>query len=324
MIINITTFDLLLRDRGMTQAALAQRARLGTKTIGRIRRGEELRIANAKKIAVALGVSLDELQLPPSEKLQERAGKKSGLNRLVADLSSQSLNALTLASLHYKVPEKTILEVGPYLFIILAQLSLKRRLDELLAWRATAMAAVEEGPRREWPTIDSITTEIQDLVNEEFESIKKRDLSGGFSGPHPEVRTKENPGHPFLGMLQDMASDGGDNLWFYPDAPSANDFVPLSYDAQATFVDEFLDPEGALLPYQIDEDACLLIADGQIPLRDMPEDLLASGSGPDRRAWVINHPNYGPYGSRIDDTDEVTVAEDSQRANDAGNGGSNA
>ena len=85
-----------------------------------------------------------------------------------------------------------------------------------------------------------------------------------------------------------------------------------------------MDQEGALLPYQIDEDACLLIADGQIPLRDMPEDLLASGSGPDRRAWVTNHPNYGPYGSRIDDTDEVTVAEDSQRANDAGNGGSNA
>lgn len=326
MIINIATFDLLLRDRGMTQKALAQRARLGTKTIGRIRRGEELRITNAKKIAEALGVSLDELQLPPSEKLQEKAGKKSRLNRLVADLSSQSLNALTLASLHYKVPEKTILEVGPYLFIILAQLSLKRRLDELLAWRAAAMAAVEEGPRRVWPTIDSITTEIQDLVNEEFESIQQRDLSGGFSGPHPEVRTKENPGHHFLGMLEDMASEGGDNLVFCPDAPSANDFVPLSYDAQVSIIDNFLDPEGAFVPDQIDEDAWLLISDGQIPIRDMPEELLASGSGPERRAWITNHPNYGPYNSRsrIDDTDETTAAEDSQLANDAGNGGSDA
>jgi transcriptional regulator with XRE-family HTH domain len=323
MIINITTFDLLLRDRGMTQTALAQRARLGAKTIGRIRRGEVLRISNAKKIAEALGVSLDELNLPPSEELQEKSRKKSGLSRLVADLSDKSLNALTLASKRYQVSEHSILKAAPFMFMILAELSLKRRRDKLEEWKDAALSAVGSGPRNHRHySIEGIEEAIWELYEREACSIDKRDLSAGFTGTHPERPTQENPGHAFMTMLEEMAAESGHTLTFVDSTP--DDYEPFNYDAYNDAVDEFLDPDDEYGYCSPDEDACLLIADGQIPLRDMPEELLASGSGPDRRAWVINHPNYGPYGSRIDETDEVTVAEDSQRANDAGNGGSNA
>lgn len=76
-------------------------------------------------------MNVEDLQLPPTEKLQEEVGKKGGLNRFVADLSAGTLNVLTLASLRYKLPEKTILEAGPYMFMLLAKLSLQKRRDKL-------------------------------------------------------------------------------------------------------------------------------------------------------------------------------------------------
>ena len=323
MIINITTFDLLLRDRGMTQAALAQRAGLGTKTIGRIRRGEALRISNAKKIAEALGVSLDELNLPPSEELQEKSRKKSGLSRLVADLSDKSLNALTLASKRYQVSEHSILEAAPFMFMILAELSLKRRRDKLEEWKDAALSAVGSGPRNHRPySIEGIEEAIWELYEREACSIDKRDLSAGFTGTHPARPTQENPGHAFMTMLEEMAAESGHTLTFVDSTPE--DFEPCTYDAYSDAVTEFLYSEDEHAFSWPDEDGSLLIADGLIPLRDMPEELLAFGAGSDRRAWVSSHPKYGPYMSSIGDTDEVTAAEDSQRANDAGNGGSNA
>ena len=321
MIINIATFDLLLRDRGMTQKALAQRARLGTKTIGRIRRGEELRITNATKIAEALGVSLDELQLPPSEKLQERAGKKSGLNRLVADLSSQSLTALTMSALRYKVPEKSILEVGPYLFMILAELSLKRRRDKLEAWKDAALAAMESGPLNHSPySIEGIVEDIWELYNEELASIEQRDLTGVSSSVHPEAQANESHDHAFRSLLEDLAREAACPLIYGPQ--SVYDYVPRSCWTHKQAIAEFLNPEEEDLPY--DADAFFLIECGRIPLRDMPEELLASGTGADRRAWVENHPNYWPVLSSIGDTDEVIESEEPELGSESENGGSNA
>lgn len=322
MIINITTFDLLLRKHGMTQAALARRARLGTKTIGRVRRGEELRISNAEKIASVFNVSVEELQLPPSEKLREKAGKKSGLSRLVADLGCDVRNALTLTSLRYKLPEQEIIEAAPYFFTLLAELSLKRRREKLEEWKNSALAAIEEGPRREFPKIESITADIWDLYHEELKSIEKRDLSGGFTGLHSRSRTNQNSGNPFFSMLEELASECGHDLNF--EGLEGWGFVPFYSEAHHDTVEEFLDPEGEQDVLLRDEDAGWLILSGDIPLADMPTELLESGSGPDRRAWVSSHPNYRPYFGGSDDTDHDIAADAFLLGNNAGNGGSNA
>lgn len=322
MIINGTTFELLLRKHGMTQAALAQRTRLGTKTIGRIRRGEELRLSNAEKIAAVLGVSLEELQLPPSEKLQEDAGKKSGLNRLVADLSGQAINTLTLTSLRYKVPEDTILEAGPFLFMLLAELNLKRRRDKLEAWKDAVLSAAEQGPRHGCTTIEDITNEIWNLYHQELESIAQRDLSGGFRGLHPRWRTPENPGHSFHGMLEDIAAECGQELTF-EDSPF-DDCIPTWYDAHLDAVDELFDPENEY-PFNLpDEDACFKVAYGEIPLRDMPKELLTSGTGPERRAWAASHPKYHSYSNFSDETADLTHADEVEALVHVGTGGSDA
>lgn len=327
MIINVTTFDLLLRKHGMTQAALARRARLGTKTIGRVRRGAELRISNAEKIAAVFNISIEELQFPPSEELREQAGKKSGLSRLVADLSSEVRNAITLTSLRYKLPEQDILEAAPYFFTILAELSLKQRREKLDAWRDAALAAVEAGPQGHfWSSglgsVASIADDIWQIYYEALESIEKRDLSGGFTGLHPQRPTHENPGNPFYSMLEDLAGKCGHDLSF--EGFEGGGFVPLFSEAHHETVDEFFDPEGEHAYLEPDEDACLLIFRGDIPLADMPKELLESGSGPDRRAWVSSHPDYRPYFGGLDNTDDDVAADDLQLGNNAENGDSNA
>jgi transcriptional regulator with XRE-family HTH domain len=303
MIINITTFDLLLGKRGLTQAALAQRARLGTKTIGRIRRGKELRISNAQKIAEELGVSLDELQLPPSETLKQDWGKKGGRNRLVADLGSQALNALTLTSLRYKIPEKTIIEAGPYMFTILAELSLKRRRDKLETWKDAALAAVEQGPRREWPTIETITTDIWELYDEELASIEKRDLSGGFEGDRElieaaagceESSIDKSPDHAFFMFIESLAEECGyaDDVmteWYWV---SSENMLPNSFLPHKHTISEFFDPENENRIFHPDISTLLGVFHGDILLKDMPEDLFFSGTGPERRAWAMSHPNH--------------------------------
>jgi len=319
MIINITTFDLLLRKHGMTQAALARRARLGIKTIGRVRRGEELRISNAEKIASAFNVSIEELQLPPSEELKEKAGKKSGLSRLVADLGSEARNALTLTSLRYKIQERDILEAAPYFFTLLAELSLKRRREKLDDWKDSVLPAIEKGPRGEFPSIETISADIRDLYHQELESINERDLFGGFTGLHPDHPTDENPGNPFYRMLEDLAAECGHDFNFGSMLPEG--FVPFYSEAHADTVDEFLDPEGESGYF---EDGALLILRGDIPLADMPRELLESGSGLDRRSWVSSHPHYRPYLGGLDAEDHDITADTLSKGNTAENGGSNA
>jgi transcriptional regulator with XRE-family HTH domain len=303
MIINITTFDLLLRKHGITQAALAQRARLGTKTIGRIRRGEELRLSNAEKIAAVFGVSIDVLQLPPSEQLQKEAGKKSGLSRLVADLSGQALNALTLTSLRYKIPEKTILEAGPYMFTILAELSLKRRRDKLEAWKDAALAALGSGPRRGLPGVDFISNEVWELYYEELESIEKRDLSGGFEGEREYIEDTSVSGdnhastperdHAFMVFIEDITKEGGFSdpsfqewVWTSSEHMMPDHFVP-HYDT----ISEFFDPENVDRLLYADFEIAMQVFQGDILLKDMPDDLFHNGTGPARRGWALSHPN---------------------------------
>lgn len=290
MIINSTTFDLLLRKRGFTQAEVARRARLGVKTVGRIRQGLELRPANAEKIASVLGVDVEELQLPPSEKLEEDVGKKGGLSRFVADVSASTLNVLTLASLRYNLPEKTILEAGPYMFMILAELSLQKRREKLEGWKIAALAAAEEAPRLQWPTIDDIRDNIWDFYHNELASIEERDLSGGFAGEHPEYPTRENPGHAFFSFIESLCEDRWEG--FPPFAGNEpDDFKPRFHEAQWNCIEEFFSTTHGFWPDIPSPE----IIDGTIALREMPEELLRSGSGLDRRAWVSNHPVYQKY-----------------------------
>lgn len=291
MLINVTTFEHLLRSKSMTQADLATRARVGVKTVGRIRSGKELRQSNAEKVAVALGVTLEILQSPPNLKLEHDASKRGGLQRMVADLPGDVINALTLTSLHYKVSEKAILEAGPYLFTILAELSLMRRRTMLEAWKKSILEAASAGPANQMASIGYITEEISDVYDAERKSIEERDLAGGFEGMHPEYPTESEPSHPFLAMLSDLAAEAGLEMNF--EEGTSEKITPLFSAQHWEMTTEFVNPEGSDASTFDDERWSIL--HGIIALRDMPPELLRSGTGDKRRAWITSHPNFRPH-----------------------------
>jgi transcriptional regulator with XRE-family HTH domain len=291
MLVNIKTFELLLKKKGMTQVTLAERAKVGAKTVGRIRRGEELRAANAQKIANALGVTIETLLAPPSAELGERAGRAGELHRYVSDLRGMTLNALTLTTMRYGLSEKTILEAAPYMFTILAEMSLKDRLDRLETWRESALEAVERGPVRPWASLDSIRERIEALYATELASIQRRDLSGGFEGDRDLLDLgPEDPDHAFFAYLSDlMAECGFDN----PDLPewdnvSSDSMTPTSFGPYQEIIETFLNPENEDTNEfsNVLDDGYVLIMGGDILLREMPEALFKHGTGPERRSWV--------------------------------------
>lgn len=326
MKINVTTFDLLLRKRGLTQTALAERARIGVKTVGRIRRGEELRASNAEKIAAAFGVSVSVLEAPPSDELAKKAGKSAGLQRIVADLDVASINALMLTSMRYGIGEKWILEASPYLFSIIAELSLKRRRDKIEAWKDAALEAVQNCPRSHpwslapWATVEGVTEAVWDIYQEEIASIERRDLSGGFDGEQPEKPDVENPGNPLLETIADLAGEAGHTMGFvgcsFSVAPT-----PFWDDIHFNTLEELLSDDET----SAEQAVWASILEGKIALRDMPEELLKSGSASDRRAWLYQQPATKEYWSRfpkLENNDLPLVAEAS--ADDSNLGGSNA
>lgn len=292
MNINVTTFDLLLRKNGLTQAALAERAHIGAKTIGRIRRKEPLRTTNVKKIAEALGVTIEELIAPPTETLTEKAEKKSGLHRLVMDLDGQTINALTLTASYYRVSEKAVLSAAPLMFSILAELSLKKRRDKLAAWEEATLAAVEMAPKtHEDFAADGIGyPTFWDLYYTERDSIAARDLSGGFSGEHPnhlDIYSIEGPGNPFLETLEALASEAGSELAFFGNHETISEnFYEGHYDA---FDELFY--LGQAHDHTLTDDTRYPILSGNILLREIPESLFKPENWPELEAWVREHPN---------------------------------
>jgi transcriptional regulator with XRE-family HTH domain len=293
MIINIRTFDLLLKMKGMTQVRLAERAKVGAKTVGRIRRGEELRASNAQKIADALGVTIETLQAPPSAELGERAGRAGELHRYVSDLRGKTLNALTLTTMRYGLSEKTILEAAPFMFTILAEMSLKDRLDRLEAWRESALEAVEQGPVRPWASLASIKQQIEAAYVAELDSIQHRDLSGGFEGDRDLEYLDlgpEDPDHAFFAYLSDLMAEIGfnDPVLHEWDNVSSDSMTPSFFGPYKETTETFLNPENEDADEFCDvlDDGYVLIMSGEILLRDMPEALFKHGSGPERRSWV--------------------------------------
>lgn len=122
---------------------------------------------------------------------------------------------------------------------------------------------------------------IWELYHQELASIEDHDLSGGFKGEHPETRTQENPEHAFFSMLEDISGEGG---YFadYTFVEGAIDYMPGTHEALWGCIIDFLSSDSE--PTRWFESRDVEIVEGIIPLREMPEDLLRSGSGLDRRA----------------------------------------
>lgn len=146
MTIHPETFKLLLKKSGLNQAALADKAGVSVKTIGRIKKGTHQSAATTKRIADALKTTIEILAAPPAE----NAGGSSDVpsfQRLNVYISDETRDAFNLVDARYAVSAGRLVNLAPLLFTVLAEMSLDDRLRRVTEFEADYEAVLAKAPR---------------------------------------------------------------------------------------------------------------------------------------------------------------------------------
>ena len=299
MHINVETFDALVRKSGMTLAELSRKSKVGTKTIGRIRKSEDLRKSNVEKIAGVFGVDIATLINPPSAALIAGAEKKSGnMQRLVADLQPAALNRIWMTAHYYNVSVRALLEFAPLFFSIVAETSLNQRRKKIESLSASLEEMLKEAPTQHEDEIDQVKFYMNDLYWAEIDSIEKRDLTGGAK---LEYSTNPLGGHHvdekknyFFDTVEDMASSANLGVDFFG---SFMEDIAYNIDEDGPF-DAILPDDYHIRMWKENNpefgwysEEGFSLNNGDVILRDMPVELMAKDRVKERILWIRNAHN---------------------------------
>jgi transcriptional regulator with XRE-family HTH domain len=119
-----------LRERQkLSQKELADRAKISTDSLSRIERNRQTGKARntAEGLSRTLGVSLEvltgEAPMPDAAKPEHNGDRY----QIDVRVDGAVRNAFALAALRYKIPASQIVELAPFLFVVAAEQSLRRR-----------------------------------------------------------------------------------------------------------------------------------------------------------------------------------------------------
>ena len=316
MHINVETFDALMRKGGMTLAELSRKSKVGTKTIGRIRKSEDLRKSNVDKIAAVLGVDISTLINPPSDALIAGAAKKpANMERMVIDLKPSALNRIWMTAHHYNISVRALLEFAPLLFSIAAETSLNQRRKTIENLSDSLEEMLKEAPVQFSNEIEDVKSSMNDLYWAEMDSIEKRDLTGGVKANYCAVPYQGADDsvdeHNFFNTIEEMAETANLNLLFYP---STMEDVWYEFDND--------EPYDAIFPHDFRNNwhdhisADQALRHGDILVRDIPIDLMAKNKAEERVQWLYNA--YEMAKERIEERQNALRAErEEKEASDA-------
>ena len=212
------TLRKLRKDKRLSQQGLADRARVDKKTIARIEggRGGDARESTVTDIAKVLGV--DPLVLaegPESEAMRDEDLRKHGYRRASLHFRGETILAYDLVWDRYGVEMWDVIDAAPFLFTLLAEMSLaerRRRLDEMAAAWTAYEPTVPKHLRH-----DPGGRHSEGFLAEE-NSIEKRDLFARTIEEDDELGMRANESYyaeernPFLDFLAERAEElGPDN-----------------------------------------------------------------------------------------------------------------
>jgi len=312
MHINTKTFEELRSRRGLTQADVARRAKLSQKTIGRVKRGEEIQRHSAESIAKVLGVTLEHLQTAPDSSSEGRTGWSNlsyPMYRMVVDLDAQALNNLEVASWRYGLPTKSILQYAPMLFSIVAELALARRKQDIQSFASMLEGQLSGAPSYLQEFREATRNALTKAAGAELESIGARKLGGlktdeYWSDGHHESQ------NTFLQFLEQLAKEAGQALEFH--GCTLEDLCSYSLEPlelweitkHAECSDHYLD----LAEHALHE--------GQALLRDMPKELFDENAAEQRVMWLASY--YGGAKGDIERVDAFFAQVDRSDLDQAG------
>ena len=172
------TLRRLRKESGLSQQGLADRARVDKKTVARIEggKGGEARQGTALDIARALGVEPRVLAAQPaSEAMEDRELQRHGYVGAKVHFRGGTVLAYDLVRDRYGVDMWEVIDAAPFLFALLAEMSLadrRRRLEEMVAAWETYQTTVPEHIGF------AAVGDCNEGMLAEKDSIAERDLSG--------------------------------------------------------------------------------------------------------------------------------------------------
>ena len=212
----------VLRDkRGFSQEGLAKRAEqikgasVSKRTIARIESGEirpeKVRAHTLESLAKALEVKPEALCKPVTE-ISDDEWKKRGYIPLKVLIGEDVRQNYRLVLHHYDVSLQDLIDAAPWMFTLLAEMSLADRRHRLVAWNDAFDQAMEHLPDHLQHGTAAIS-DVERAYSDEDDSVSQRDIFGAKvlrdwdgTGPNPFDPDKTNP---FFEYVKNLAKELG-------------------------------------------------------------------------------------------------------------------
>ena len=283
MTIDIKTFNLILKEKGLSQKALSDRSGVSAKTISRIIAGEEHNSNKntTAKIAKALGVSPEELAASPADReLREIKARLRTFvsSRTIIDLNGQANIHFDLVSVRYGISLQAQIEAAPLLFTILAEMSFADRRKRLNDFRTGRDAVPDTGLQHLQRGIKIADYKMERLLDKEEASIEAKDLSGATISGEDEFQDwrVEDEGDVFVNFLKSLSSGDPGSLIDIGGGTATNIEYSILQDDLSRITGD--------TPY-----ASEALRLGRVRVRDIPANLLGEEMADARVVWLADH-----------------------------------
>ena len=219
----------LRKDQRLTLDALADKSRIARETIHRIEKGRPLRTraSTLTKLSAALGVQEEVLtgqvpmpSVPRSDNELAREQKSQLTSQFNVEIGRAEHNAYVLVAQRYGIPMTRVAELAPFLFVLVAEQSLRWRkslLDQFSGLLDQQHAMLTSFPHLN--TSIAMRDDAADVLQAEEHSIAAKDI---LASQLPERiyddfsrlkwRYDETADNPFVRYLTHIASDHSDVL----------------------------------------------------------------------------------------------------------------
>jgi len=263
--------------RGLSQGALAEKTGHNKQTIYRLERGgRPTRPGTLARLSHALDVEADVLTgKKPMPALSEQTGKPIDDEKyqLKFRLDGATRNAFSLVKLRYNIPPRTIAEYAPFLFVVVAEMSLQRRRAKLEQFESALKEAgvlVNNFPHLHMNKFDIMASEDEALSAEQ-DSIASRDI---FAETLPgEVCSDWEP-NPFFHLLQELTNSIGG--------------AAKMETASSTFSQYAVCPDEALMVAGGDQKIADELLCGTVLIHQIPRELMIEERRAERVEWLRN------------------------------------
>jgi len=247
--------------RGLTQAALAKKARVDKQTVYRLEHEKKpRRLAILERVTKAMDIEIGVLtgeRAMPTDLVAVPMRSEEAAYQLNVRVNPAVRNAYELAARRYGVSVQKIAQLAPLLFVIIAEASLQNRDKNVQECRTKYDEYCVRASKI--PSLIPIY-ELASGIEEEQDSIRRNDIFGRH--------LTNSSGYPFEDYLQALAARYGE-ITVASVSPNATDYRVCRSEAIALAGEEFADR----------------LLSGEVPIHRMPRSLDV-----DKRAEWIRDP----------------------------------